>query len=129
MHGSSGLTRNFQPKPAYYAMAQLQRVLGNYRFDKILVNEPGKLRIQQYVTPDSEETIWAVWMPVGDSDGKALTLELTEKPYAIEEISHTKEASKADLKVKEEGATSMSVSSSPIYLKFRKQPSRLPIYK
>ena len=36
VHGSSGLTRNFKPKPAFHALAHLQRTLGDFRFEKII---------------------------------------------------------------------------------------------
>src|SRR5690606_39196619 len=31
VHGASGLTRNFEPKPAYYAVRHLYKTLGEYR--------------------------------------------------------------------------------------------------
>ena len=36
LHGSSGLTREFRPKPAYHAAAWLQKSLGAYRFSRVI---------------------------------------------------------------------------------------------
>jgi hypothetical protein len=38
LHGSSGLTRNFVPKPAFHAAAHLQRTLADYQFVKQVKN-------------------------------------------------------------------------------------------
>ena len=42
VHGASGLTRNFEPKPSYWALAQMQELLGDFRFSKALSNSGGK---------------------------------------------------------------------------------------
>lgn len=47
LHASAGVTRHFQPKPSSHALAHLQRVLGDYRFNTIVTNEPGRLRVQE----------------------------------------------------------------------------------
>jgi hypothetical protein len=65
LHASAGITRHFQPKPSYYALAHLQRVLGEYRFQSVATNESGRLRVQEYRN-DSKQVIWAVWSPTGD---------------------------------------------------------------
>ncbi len=46
LHASSGITRHFKPKPSYYALGHLQRVLGDYRFERILTNQPARIRVQ-----------------------------------------------------------------------------------
>lgn len=66
VHGSSGLTRNFQPKPSFHAMAQLQRILGDSRFVKIVANEPGKVRVQEYEAEDRHTRVRVAWSPTGD---------------------------------------------------------------
>ena len=77
VHASAGITRRFQPKPSYYALTHLQRVLGEYRFQNIMTNEPGRLRVQEYRN-DSKRIIWAVWSPTGD--GRAFTTLLDNIP-------------------------------------------------
>ena len=35
-HASSGLTRNFEPKPSFHAAAHLYRSMGEYRFNRVV---------------------------------------------------------------------------------------------
>jgi hypothetical protein len=62
LHASAGITRRFEPKPSFYALTHLQRVLGEYRFQSVVTNEPGRLRVQEYRN-DSKQIVWAVWSP------------------------------------------------------------------
>ncbi len=55
LHASSGITRHFAPKPAFYALEQLQRVLGAFRFSRIVENQPGLLRVQEYTNETSKK--------------------------------------------------------------------------
>jgi len=66
LHGSSGITRNFAPKPSYYAMAHLYKTLGDYRFSRIVKQNKDDLYIFEYVNPDKpKEPIWVLWSPTG----------------------------------------------------------------
>jgi serine/threonine-protein kinase ATR len=42
LHGAAGLTRKFQPKPSFHAVAHLQRTLGDFRFARVVVDRPGE---------------------------------------------------------------------------------------
>lgn len=77
LHASSGITRHYRPKPAYYALAHLQRVLGAHRFDRVVVDEPGHLRVHAYDN-GSNQAIWAVWSPTGGR--KEFTATLNDIP-------------------------------------------------
>ena len=49
MHAASGmLTRNFVPKPAYYAVVQMQRLLGAYRFKRVVTEQPGAVMVYEF---------------------------------------------------------------------------------
>jgi hypothetical protein len=75
-HASSGITRNFQPKPSFHALAHLQHALGDYRFERIVMNESGKLRVQEYKHgSDAKKTVWVVWSPTGKGRSASITLE------------------------------------------------------
>jgi hypothetical protein len=74
VHASAGITRHFQPKPSYYALTHLQRMLGDYRFQNVVTNSPGRLRVQEYRN-DSKKIIWVVWSPTGDGSVFTTTLE------------------------------------------------------
>ncbi|MGC4016035.1 MAG: hypothetical protein QM755_16130 [Luteolibacter sp.] len=66
VHGSSGLTRNLQPKPSFHALAHLQKTLGDYRFSRVIKNDPGQVRLQEYIhATDPKKLVWVVWSPTG----------------------------------------------------------------
>jgi hypothetical protein len=64
VHSSSGLTRNFQPKPSFYAVSHLYRIIGNYRFRRVITEKTGKLYIYEFIHEDDpDRRILAVWSP------------------------------------------------------------------
>ena len=85
LHASSGLTRHFQPKPAYHALSHLRRVLGEYRFQNMVTNEAGRLRVQEYRN-DAKEIVWAVWSPTGD--GRVFATTLDHLPGRLVDAQH-----------------------------------------
>ena len=75
IHGSSGLTRNGSPKPAFHAVAHLRKTLGDYRFRRVVEETQGKVFVYEYVHGDDPtRRIWAVWSPTGN--GKRGPVEL-----------------------------------------------------
>jgi len=102
LHGSSGLTRNYKPKPSFYAVAHLRKTLADYRFDKAIVQKPGEVYVYQYQSVSQPgDFIWAAWSPTGSDrtanvalpnpKGKVLRAELMpltdgpaeQIPYAL----------------------------------------------
>ena len=74
-HAASGLTRNFQPKPSFHALAHLYKSLGEYRFGSVVAKKPGELYAYQYVhASDPKKRILAAWSPTGSE--RAATVEL-----------------------------------------------------
>ena len=66
VHGSSGLTRDFQPKPSFYAVSHLYRTLGEYRFKGAVVEKAGELFVYEFVHGEEPgQRILAVWSPTG----------------------------------------------------------------
>lgn len=66
VHGSSGLTRNFIPKPSFHAAAHLQRALANYEFVKQGRN--GDALISQFENKtDRSKQVWVAWLPTASS--------------------------------------------------------------
>ena len=67
VHGSSGITRNFEPKPAFHALAWLQRSLGEYRFLRVDREDSSECYAYEFVHgTDSRKRVWAVWKLSGD---------------------------------------------------------------
>ncbi len=125
LHASAGLTRHFQPKPSFRAVAHLQRTLGDYQFQQVVINEPGKLRVQEYrhsQTPN--KWVWAVWSPTGE--GKMFQHTFAKFPGRLVEVQHiplvaVESAPRAPLASQSrEGAVEAQVSESPLYLFFEK---------
>jgi hypothetical protein len=66
VHGSSGLTRDFQPKPSFYAVSHLYRTMGNYRFQKVITEKTGEIYIYEFIHEDDPDRgILAIWSPTG----------------------------------------------------------------
>jgi hypothetical protein len=66
VHGSSGLTRNFVPKPAFHAQAWLLRSLGDYRFTRVEREDPAECFAYEFTHgTDPKKKVWAIWKPAG----------------------------------------------------------------
>ena len=77
LHASSGLTRNFEKKPSYFAIQWLQDRLGDYRFVEAIARAPGEpwqFRFEH--GNDSKNQVLAIWEPVKVGEGKAPKISL-----------------------------------------------------
>ena len=119
LHASSGITRHFQPKPSYHALAHLQQVLGDCRFRKVVTAEPADIRVHEY-QGDSHKIIWVVWSPTGD--GRQLNRTLNHVPgKLVNAQSMPLTANPAPAPVVTQGRADqieIQVNESPIYLTF-----------
>ena len=67
VHGSSGITRNFSPKPAFHALAWLQRSLGEYRFSRMEREDPDECYAYEFTHgAEPRKRVWVVWKPASD---------------------------------------------------------------
>ena len=73
LHGSSGLTRNFTPKPAFHAVAHLQKTLGDYRFTRAI--REGEDGFVYEFASDAKARVWVVWKPAAPSAKLTLLLD------------------------------------------------------
>jgi hypothetical protein len=80
LHASSGLTRNFQPKPSYHAAAWLQRSLGDWRFARVIREDFADGYVYEFVHgTDPKQRILALWKPAaGESE---LTIPLGRSTF------------------------------------------------
>ena len=66
LHGSSGLTRNFVPKPAFYAVAHLQKTIGDYRLTKVVRESQSQGYVYEFTHgEDAKKRVFAVWSAAG----------------------------------------------------------------
>jgi len=77
LHGASGITRNFKPKPSYYAMSQLYRELGDYRFTRVLAQTAGDLYCYEYENPAKPgQRAYVAWSPTAGGPNRTHRLPL-----------------------------------------------------
>jgi len=121
LHASAGITRHFQPKPSFHALAHLQRVLGQYRFHSVVTNEPGQLRIQEYRN-DSKRIMWVVWSPTGE--GRSFTATINNLPGKLVDAQRmllTANSSEHPTVTQDNaGQIKVQVDENPFYLIFEK---------
>ncbi len=119
VHGSSGITRHFQPKPSYYALAHLQQALGEYRFTRIVVDDPGKLRVQEYQHGrNGDQYIWVAWSPTGS--GRTLKYKPVGYPGRIMDIQRMPLAKTDVTRETVPNPLEVEVNESPVYLFFER---------
>ena len=119
VHGSSGITRYFQPKPSYYALSHLQQMLGEYRFKRMVIDEPGKLRVQEYVHGRNEDLfVWVAWSPTGE--GKTVSYRPVGYPGKITDVQHMPFTT-ASGKEPIPSPLEINVDESPTYLFFSRE--------
>lgn len=120
LHAASGITRRFQPKPAFHALAHFQKTLGDFRFEAIVRNEPGRIRIQEY-RDGAGRRVWAVWAPAGEGMSFKETLrgvpgrlvDCQRMPLRAEDDPKANPARQAA-----DGSVEITVEESPAYLAF-----------
>jgi serine/threonine-protein kinase ATR len=120
LHGASGITRNFQPKQSFYAMAQLYRNLADYRFERAVKKMDGECYCFEYVSPGKpKERVFVAWSPTG-SDRKAKVVLPIGVPaalgtYRTEQMTTDAAApKKAEWKNVTEGVE-VELGESPVY--------------
>lgn len=123
LHASSGLTRNFKPKPSFHAVAHLQKTLGDFRFSRIVTNEPGRIRIHEYQNgSDSKKITWAVWRPDGEATSQ--TTKLTHLPGKLVSSSKMPLSDRLIESIKTTQADpkelDIAIDGAPLYLTFKR---------
>ncbi|MDP7303260.1 MAG: hypothetical protein QGG09_09175 [Pirellulaceae bacterium] len=121
VHAASGLTRNFVPKPSFWAVKHVYETLGDYRFSRVVSKDAGKVFVYEFAHGSkANRRIWVVWSPTGS--GRSQEITLRNLPGAVASVNRmptTKQPAKA---VKWTGGTntvSLVVSESPTYLIFK----------
>ena len=117
VHGSSGITRNFQPKPSYHAAAWLQRSLGDYRFTRVVREEAGDCYAYEFTHGnDPNKRVLAVWKPVGEPANTSL--EVGTSTVTRTEAMPLSEAAPAavQFKVAENGSITVMAAEAPVLI-------------
>lgn len=119
VHSSSGLTRNFVPKPSYYAVQHMQETLGEYRFASKVQETAGSLYIHAYVNgTNPNDLIWVLWSPTGSDRQMLVTLSnIPGNPLRAEQMPLADGAAPVvPLQTLANGNIQLTVGESPVYL-------------
>lgn len=76
-HASSGITRNFEPKPSFHAVGHLYRSLGDYRFHRAVMKQEGQVYAYEFIhRANSRERVLVAWSPTGSDRTTEVNLPL-----------------------------------------------------
>jgi hypothetical protein len=125
VHGSSGLTRNGRPKPAFHAVAHLLKTLGDYRFHRVNEEQPGNVFVYEYVQADDpNRRIWVVWSPTGSGKQGRIDLKIERmKLLGAERMPMVAGEAIAEHPTVREGTISVAYGESPVFLRWITEPS------
>lgn len=117
-HAVSGITRNFEPKPAYWAMAHQFKTLGDYRFARALTQKVDDLYVYEYINPKlPKEPILVAWSPTGKQLESTKTISLGGGQIVKAERMPLKEGPAETVALQASGnSVSIPLSESPLYI-------------
>ncbi|MES2658510.1 MAG: hypothetical protein V4689_07825 [Verrucomicrobiota bacterium] len=121
LHASAGLTRHFKPKPSFHAVRHLQQTLGDCRFRRIVTDEPGKIRVQEYQDDGTPgKIVWAVWAPnAGEGLDKVVLTDFPGKLVSSSWMPLTDATAGSGVVTEpKRGTVELEVGGSPVYLIF-----------
>jgi hypothetical protein len=116
VHASSGLTRNFKPKPAFWAIKHFYETLGNYRFKQIIEENESGLHIYEFEDGKKpSKKVWVLWSARGELPGTEIN-HLPGKPSRAEQMPTTQQqAAAVDIETGK-GFIQLDISETPTYL-------------
>jgi hypothetical protein len=122
LHGASGITRDFHPKPSFHAMSHLYRTLGDYRFARAVTREEKGLYCFEYERPDRPgERVYVAWLANGDANASAkrvLPIDLTAGRVTRAERMPTMPGDAPPVRWKDAaGVPELEIGGAPVYLR------------
>jgi len=100
VHAAAGLTRNYEPKCAYWAVAHLYKTFADYRFTRKLVERAGDVFAYEFTHESDGTRIIAAWVPDQADCMKEITLPVSiGSVLKIERMPLTERAQAADYRV------------------------------
>ncbi|MDA1232827.1 MAG: hypothetical protein O2856_18820 [Planctomycetota bacterium] len=83
LHGASGITRNYVPKPSFYALAHLYKTLGDYQFSRIVDVANSEALVYEFAhESDASKLIWVAWCSTGIN--KKTTLKIPVEGITVQ---------------------------------------------
>ena len=118
LHASSGITRNFEPKPAFHALAWMQKSLGEYRFSRVDREAlPGECYSYEFAHgAEKKKRVLAAWLPSGESKTVRLFID-TARVLKAERMPLTPgDAEAVVVKQEIEGYIALEVGERPTFI-------------
>lgn len=119
VHAAAGLTRNYEPKPGFHAVAHLYATLGDYRFGRVVTATPDVYVYEFQHGTDASKKVWTAWLPTGSDKTAEHVIDLGSGAV-IERAERMPMApgKGEDVKVEPAGAGKVRVTlgEAPIYL-------------
>jgi serine/threonine-protein kinase ATR len=121
VHGSSGVTRKFKPKPSFYAVAHLQKSLGDYRFSHKVIEKPGDLYLYEFRhATNPKRKVWVAWSPTGSGRETLVTLPKLSGEFVKDERMPLTSDNVMALFGRGEGDRfQFNITESPLYIWWR----------
>lgn len=126
LHASAGVTRNFQPKPSFQALSHLQRALGEYRFQSMITNVAGGVRVQEYRHgSDARKLVWVAWSQTGE--GKSGVVRFRDLPGKLADVqrmpltTNTETFAQSPVAFAANGEYRLQATESPLYIFLEKR--------
>lgn len=123
VHASSGLTRNFQPKPSFWAIKHLYETLGDYRMNRVIHKECGHLYAYEFTHASNRQRVaWIVWSPTGKDREQRVTLQkIPGRLIKAEQMPlQNGTPDEVDHQAPDASSLALTVTESPSYLIFEK---------
>jgi len=117
-HASSGITRNFEPKPSFHAVAHLYRSLGEYRFNRVVTKVVGEACVYEFVHGTKPRNkVFVAWSPTGSGRtaefdlplGSGRVIRAERMPLAADPARPVETAVTA-------GTAHLALDESPLYV-------------
>ncbi|CAL1516341.1 hypothetical protein [Chitinophaga sp. MM2321] len=131
-HAASGLTREFKPKMSFWAVKQLYKTLGDYRFKRVVKKDIGDLFVYEFEhDTDPTRVIWMAWSPTGAKTFEKDTYVAREIKTTLKDLPGTPtevagmatadgKAPQAAWKKAGKSAITLTVSERPTYIIMKK---------
>jgi serine/threonine-protein kinase ATR len=117
-HHASGMTRHDVRRPVFFATAHLQATLGEFRLARIVLEEPGRAIVLEFVHDrNAARSVWVVWSPTGD--GRTSEFMLPRLPGRLERAERMPLGAEPVPAPLPDSSRRITLTESPLYLFLR----------
>lgn len=124
-HASSGIMRLNRPKMSYWALKQMQQVLGEFRFSEEVQRRRGNIHLYAFEHGGNpNKNIWVAWSPTGETHRRgsnrtlATTIDVPSRPVKVIPMQTTEQTPNSVSFEYHNGRLTFELSESPVYIVF-----------